>query len=126
MAVVVVVVVVVLGREQATTYLALVIGAVRRGFQGALKSTLVVASSQQLPYLLGGVLDVGGRYGLDSRCERAKVKVGGAVRVQGIDVDGPPVDVGHAGGCAMSVGGLSEGGGVRAGGCEGVAECRGA
>lgn len=73
--------------------------------------------------MLGGVLDVGGRDRLDRRCERAKVEVGGAVRVQGIDVDGPPVDVGHAGGFAIrfGFGGGSEGDSVRAVGCEGVA-----
>ena len=73
--------------------------------------------------MLGGVLDVGGRYGLDSRCERAKVKVGGAVRVQGIDVDRPPVDVGHDGGCVMVGIGAREGGSESAAGCRGVVVC---
>jgi hypothetical protein len=107
-------------RKQAPTYLALIICAVRRRLQCTLQSPLVIASSQQLPYLLGSVLDIGGRYGLDSRCERAKVEVGGAIRVQRVNVDGPPVDVGHDGECVTSLSG------IRGGRRVGVAGCRGA
>ena len=111
-------------RWQAPTYLALIICAVRRRLQRALQSTLVIASSQQLPYLLGGVLDIGGRYGLDSRCERAKVEVGGAVGVQRVNVDGPPVDVGHGDECVASLIGIRGGSRVGAAGCRGAVVCR--
>lgn len=111
-------------RWQAPTYLALIICAVRRRLQCTLQSTLVIASSQQLPYLLGGVLDIGGRYGLDSRCERAKVEVGGAVRVQRVNVDGPPVDVGHGDECVTSLIGIRGGSRVGAAGCRGAVVCR--
>lgn len=76
--------------------------------------------------MLGGVLYVGGRYGLNSRCERAKVEVGGAVRIQGIDVDRPPVDVGHDGSCTIAFIGVRKGGGRSAAGCRGVVVCWGA
>lgn len=47
-------------RKQAPTYLALVIGSVRRRLQCALQSALIIPSSQQLPYLLRSVLHIGG------------------------------------------------------------------
>jgi hypothetical protein len=47
--------------------------------------------------LLGVVLDIGRRDRRNGGSEGAQVEIGGAVGVQGVNVDGPPVDVGHGG-----------------------------
>jgi hypothetical protein len=46
-------------------------------------------------------LDVGSRDRRNGGGERAQVKVGGAVGIQRVYVDCPPVDVGHAGRLAL-------------------------
>ena len=103
----------VVSREQVPTYLALVVSSIRCRLQCALQSALIVSSSQQLPYLLRSVLDVGGRYGLNGRCEGGQVEIGGAVRVEGVDIDRPPVDVGHYEGSTGASIGVGEGSSVR-------------
>lgn len=52
--------------------------------------------------MLGKILDIGGGDGRNGGSEGAKVEVGGAVGIQGINVYRPPVYVGHGGSCALS------------------------
>ena len=92
------------------TYLALVVCAVGRVLQRALQSSLVVAAPQQLAYLAGEGLDIGGGDGGDCGGEGAEVEVGGGVRVEGVNVDCAPVDVGHDGGGVLGrLGGQEQG-----------------
>lgn len=88
------------GQPEWRAYLSLVVGAIGRVHQCALQRALVVAAAQQLAYLLGIVLHVGRRHGRRGGRQRAQVKVGGAVGVEGIDVDGAPIDVCHGGSCS--------------------------
>lgn len=53
------------------TYLALVVCAIWGVLEGSLQRALVVTASEQLPYLLGEALDVGGGDGRDGGGEGA-------------------------------------------------------
>jgi hypothetical protein len=89
------------GRGPMTAYLSLVVCPIWWVFQCALQSAFIVSAPQQQPYLLCIVLYVGCRHGRDGGHEGAQIKVGGAVRVQGINVDGAPIDGGHGGSCSV-------------------------
>jgi len=47
-------------------------------------------------------LNIGRGDGRDSRSEGAQVKVGGAVRVEGVNVDCAPIDGGHGESCTST------------------------
>ena len=77
------------------THLSFVVCTIRWILQSPSQSTFRIAASEQLFDLTGESLHIVGSDRLDVRSEGAEVEVGRALGVQQVDVDCPPVYLGH-------------------------------
>jgi hypothetical protein len=81
-------------------YLSLLVCAIGRVLQCSLQGLFRLARSHQLLDLAGKRLDIFRRHGLDGGGKGREVEVVRGFRVEGVDVECSPVEVGHFG-CAV-------------------------